>query len=146
MALVKWDPMGELTTFRQQMDRLFDSFLGREISTPSLERWNPSLEMSETSDEILVKIDVPGIEEKDISLTLSGDNLVVKGERKMEKEEKDKHYHKIETSYGAFQRVLPMPVSVDPEKIKAELKGGVLSIHLAKKAELKPREIPVVTK
>ena len=147
MALVKWEPFsGELATFRRQMDRLFESFFGREPLGWPEERIAPPVDVAETTEEILVKVEVPGIDEKDLSLTLSGDNLLIKGERKAEKEEKDKHFHRKERWQGLFQRVIALPVSVDQEKISAEYKKGVMEIHLPKKPEVKPKEIPIKVK
>lgn len=143
MDLIKWEPFGELSTLRRQMDRLWDSFFGPEPALFERGRWVPPVDVSENKDEIVVKTEVPGIEEKDISVTLSGDNLMIKGERKSEKEEKDKQFHRMERSYGTFQRVIGLPIAVDPEKIKANYVRGVLEIHLPKKAEGKPREIPI---
>lgn len=143
MAIVKWEPLGELTTLRRQMDRLMESFFGREPLVFEREKWIPAVDVAETENEVVVKVEVPGIDEKDLSVTLSGDNLMIKGERKSEKEEKSKHFHRIERSCGSFQRVIGLPVSVDPEKIKANYVKGVLEVHLPKKAELKPKEIPI---
>ena len=143
MDLIKWEPFGELSTLRRQMDRLLESFFGREPMLFERERWVPSVDVAETKDEIVVKAEVPGMEEKDISVSLSGDNLMIKGERKSEKEEKDKQFHRIERSHGAFQRIIGLPVAVDSDKIKANYVKGVLEIHLPKKAEVKPKEIPI---
>ena len=143
MAIVKWEPFGELSTLRRQMDHLMESFFGREPMFYERERWIPAVDVAETKDEIVVKVEAPGMDEKDISVTLSGDNLMIKGEKKSEKEEKDKHFHRIERCCGSFQRVIGLPVSVDQEKIKANYTKGVLEICLPKKAEAKPKEIPI---
>jgi|LGVC01.1.fsa_nt_gb HSP20 family protein len=143
MAIVKWEPFGELSTLRRQMDHLMESFFGREPMFYERERWIPAVDVAETKDEIVVKVEAPGMDEKDISVTLSGDNLMIKGERKSEKEEKDKHFHRTERYCGSFQRVIGLPVSVDQEKIKADYAKGVLEIRLPKKAEAKPKEIPI---
>jgi len=151
MAIVKWEPFGELSTLRRQMDHIMESFFGREPMIyererwiPAVrERWIPAVDVAETKDEIVVKVEAPGMDEKDISVTLSGDNLMIKGEKKSEKEEKDKHFHRIERCCGSFQRVIGLPVSVDQEKIKANYTKGVLDIRLPKKAEAKPKEIPI---
>lgn len=150
MAIVKWEPFGELSTLRRQMDHLIESFFGRESLSYERERWIPAVDVAETKDEIVVKVEVPGMDDKDISVTLSSDNLIIKGEKKSEKEEKDKHFHRIERCCGSFQRVINLPVAVDQEKIavdqekiKANYIKGVLEIHLPKKAEAKPKEIPI---
>lgn len=144
MHLTKWEPFGGLTSLRREMDRLFDSFFDRESRLPGASGdWTPRFDLVELKDSIVIKADLPGMDEKDVSVSLSGDNLVIKGERKAEKEEKDKQYHRIERSYGAFQRIIPLPVTVEAGNIKAEYNKGVLQVHLPKKPEAKPKEIPI---
>jgi HSP20 family protein len=93
-----------------------------------------------------VKVDVPGMEEKDLSVFVSGNDLIVKGERKLESEEKKKQYHRVERSSGMFHRMIPLPSTVDAGKIKAEDNKGVLEIHLPKKAGAKAKQIPLKVK
>jgi HSP20 family protein len=144
MHLTKWEPLGGLTNLRREMDRLFDSFFDRESRLPGVSGdWTPRFDLVELKDSIVIKADLPGMDEKDVSVSLSGDNLVIKGERKAEKEEKDKQYHRIERSYGAFHRIIPLPVTVEAGNIKAEYNKGVLEVHLPKKPEAKSREIPI---
>lgn len=128
------------------MDRLFDSFFGPTKTTlPTVAgQWTPRVEVVESDTGILVKVDVPGMEEKDLSV--SGDDLIVKGERKLESEEKKKHYHRVERSYGMFHRVIPLPSTVEAGKIKADYNKGVLEIHLPKKAGAKAKQIPINVK
>jgi len=137
MKLVKWEPFGGLESFRREMDRLFDSFFGQRT---------PRVDVVESDTEILVKVDIPGMEEKDLSVSVSGDDLIVKGERKLESEEKKKQYHRIERSYGTFHRVIPLPSTVDAAKINAEYNKGVLETHLPKKAGAKAKQIPISVK
>jgi HSP20 family protein len=147
MDITKWDPFGgELSSFRRQVDRLFDSFFGREPAFWPRERNLPPIDVVETAEEVVIKAELPDMEEKDVSLSLSGENLIIKGERKGEKEEKDKHFHRMERWCGIFERVVPLPVSVDEEKISAHYRKGVLEIHLHKKPEVKPRHIPITVK
>jgi HSP20 family protein len=146
MAIVRWEPFAELASMRRQMDRVMESLFGREAVPFGEERWIPPIDVTETADEILVKVDMPGVEDKDVSVKLSGDNLIIRGERKSEKEEKDKNYHRVERVYGSFERVVGLPVSVDPAGIKAEYNKGVLAVHMPKKAEVKPKEIPITVK
>ena len=143
MELTKWEPLYEHSSLRRQMERFWESFFGREAKEYYEEGFIPYLDVAENENEILVKVDVPGIDEKDISVNLSGDNFIIKGERKEEKEEKEKHYHRVERSYGNFQRVVALPVSVSAEKINAEFENGVLEVHLPKKEEAKLKEIPI---
>ena len=141
MDVVKWDPFRELSVVRDQMDRLMGSFfLGSRLSGDA---WAPDLDVSETDEEILVKADLPGIDEKDLSVSLSGTNLLIKGDKKEKKEEKGKQFHRIERSFGSFQRTVALPVAVDSSRIKAEYSKGVLEVHLPKKPEVKPQQIPV---
>ena len=144
MDLIRWEPFKELSSIRRQMDRLLDTLFEREEGPAGI--WAPEIDVSENSEEFVVKADIPGISEKDLSVTLSGDNLIIKGERKEEKEEKGKHFHRVERRYGSFQRSIPIPVAVDPDKIKAEYSNGVLEIHLPKTAEAKPKEIKISVK
>ena len=146
MSIVKREILDDLVTFRRQMDHLVDSFLGQGEFNLKKGEWVPAIDEVETDNEILVKAELPGVEEKDVSVTLIGNTLRIKGEKKSEKAEKGKHVHRMESYYGAFERTLPLPVSVDAEKIKADYNKGVLEIHLPKKPELKPKEIPVIVK
>ena len=144
MAIVRWEPFRELSSLRREMDRLFDSFVGRgEGGERESVMLAPNVDVIETNEEITVKADLPGIDEKDLSVTLSENNLIVKGEKRSEKEEKDKHFHRLERRNGFFERVIPIPVSVDPAKITADYQNGVMEIHLPKKPEAKPKVIPI---
>jgi HSP20 family protein len=147
MDITKWDPFGgELSSFRRQVDRLFDSFFGREPSLWPRERAIPPIDVIETAEELVIKAEIPDVDEKDVSLSLSGENLIIRGERKVEKEEKDKHIHRMERWCGSFERVVALPVSVDQDEISAQYKKGVLEIRLPKKPEVKPRRIPITVK
>jgi len=143
MDLIRWEPFKELSSLRRQMDRLMDAFYEKE-SFENL-RFLPDLDVSETEDEIVVKADLPGIDEKDLRVTYSGNQLHIKGERKAEKEEKGKNFHTVERSSGNFERMIALPVEVEAEKVKAKYKKGVLEIHLPKKAESKAKAIPITT-
>jgi HSP20 family protein len=145
MALVPWRPLGDLSTLRREMDRLFERFFGEEFPSPELPRaeWTPRLDMSETKDDIVVKADIPGLEPKDLDVSLMGDTLTIKGEKKEEKEEKDEHRHVVERRYGAFSRMVRLPAPVAADKIKASFKNGVLTITLPKTEEAKQKAIPI---
>ena len=146
MDLIKWRPFRELNLMRREIDRLMDRFFDFDKELFDTELWAPEIDISETEDEYVVKADIPGINEKDLSVTLSGGNLTIKGERKEEKEEKKKHFHRIERRYGSFQRTIALPGEVDENKITAEYKDGVLEIHLPKTEKSKPKEIKVEVK
>ena len=144
MALVPWRPFEELTSFRREMDRLWDRFFSERPALEFLERgWEPSLDISETKGDLVVKAELPGIDPKDIDISLAGDTLTIKGEKKQEKEEKEENYHRIERSYGAFSRMVKLPMSVQNDKIKASYQNGVLKITLPKSEEEKKKQIKI---
>jgi len=135
-------------SFRSEMDRLFDRF-GSGFGFPSLRRmfdiepgWRssftfstPAIDMSEDEKAYKISAELPGIDTRDIDVSVSGDMLVVKGEKRQEKEEKDKNYHFSERSYGSFQRAFELPASVDRNKVAADFSKGVLTITLPKTVE-----------
>ena len=145
MELTPWRPFGEgLTSLRNEMDRLFDRFFGEKTSIEPIEgRWIPALDIVETKNAIVINAEIPGIDPQDINISITGDTLTIKGEKKQEKEEKDENYHKIERSYGSFSRSIRIPVDIHSEKIEAKYKNGILKITLPKKEESKPKEIKV---
>lgn len=107
------------------------------------DQWMPTVDILEKDENLILRAELPGMDEKDIDLKLEGSVLTLKGERKLEKEEKKANYHRIESSYGTFTRSFTLPVTVDLEKITAEYKNGVLSVTIPQKPEVRPREIPV---
>lgn len=149
--LTTWKPFRELAPFRdfdrmrQDMDRLWGSFFERGISGRRGEMydWLPSLDVAETKNEIVVKAEVPGMESKDIDISLSDGVLTIKGEKKQEKEEKEEDYHLIERSYGSFTRSVQLPTKVRSDKIQASYKNGVLTITLPKSEEIKKKEVKI---
>src|SRR5262249_17484900 len=144
-VITRWDPFREFTTLQDRMNRLFQDSFGREgreeaLSTAS---FAPPVDVYEDEHSITLKIEVPGIEEKDIDVRVENNILTVIGERKFEKEEKQENYRRVERQYGSFTRSFTLPTTVDPEQISAEYDKGVLKIQLTKKAEAKPKQIKV---
>jgi HSP20 family protein len=126
------------------MDRLFDHFFEPGWpKLPELGEWEPTLDLSETKDAVIVKAELPGVEQKDIAVSLQEGMLTIKGEKEAEKEEKDKRYHRVERSYGAFFRSIRLPAAVDASKVAAAFKDGVLTVTLPKAPEAKGTTIPV---
>ncbi|MBE9541144.1 MAG: Hsp20/alpha crystallin family protein [Proteobacteria bacterium] len=135
MAIVKWDPLRDMVTLRDRMDRLFDNSLARLRGAEddmSLSTWSPSVDIYETAESIVIKAEVPGVKKEDISVEVKDDTLYLKGERKFEKDVKEENYHRMERSYGSFRRVFSLPATVAQEKVKANFKDGVLEIILPK--------------
>ena len=139
--LTPWRPFRELPALREEMDKLWNRFLGERTSMEPFRRsWTPSLDVSETKDNISVKAEIPGMEAKDIDISLSDRILTLKGEKKREKEEGDENCHFTERSYGAFSRTIQLPQEVQTDKIKASYKNGVLTVTLPKTEEAKAKE------
>ena len=129
-GLWKWDPFREMTPFFE--------------TAPELEfRFVPSFDVKETKEAYVFKADLPGIAEKDIEVSLSGNRLTVSGKREEEKKEEDEVYFTWERSYGSFTRSFTLPEGIDPDHVEADLKGGVLTIVAPKKLETKPHKVPV---
>ncbi|MBW2643466.1 MAG: Hsp20/alpha crystallin family protein [Deltaproteobacteria bacterium] len=147
MELAPWRPFGELSPFRKEVDRLWDRFLSETpFARTFTESWLPSVDILETKDNFVVKAELPGLEAKDVNVSISGDILTVKGEKKAEEEEKDEHYHRIERYSGSFQRVFQLPSGVKADKIEATFDKGVLKVTLPKVEEAKKKEIEVKVK
>jgi HSP20 family protein len=142
--LIPW--RGEIERLRNEMDRLYDRFFDwrplRRIGEAG--EW-PSVDVSETEKEILVKADVPGMEAKDIHVSIDGNVLTLQGERKQEKEQKGKNFHRVERSYGSFSRSINLPAVVAPQKAKASYKRGILKITLPKTQKGSAKKIEVKT-
>jgi len=146
MAIIRWDPFRDMVTLREKMNRMFeDVFAGRsEDKDLTASTWAPAVDIFETESELVMTVEVPGIDEKDIEIKIEDNTLTLKGERKFEKETKEENYHRIERSYGSFYRAFTLPNSIDPDKIQAEHENGVLKITMAKRLELKPRKVKIL--
>lgn len=142
MALTKYDPFS-LPDFPASW-RLFSDSINRLFSEPQSARpWSPSVDIVETDNDIILKADVPGINEKDIDIQIEDGTLTLMGERKFEEEKKGEGYHRIERAYGSFARTFALPDSVDTEKVSATYKNGVLTVRLPKKEVAKPKSVKV---
>jgi HSP20 family protein len=147
MELVPWRPFGELSSFRGEMDKLWNRFFHeRPFASTVSEEWLPSVDISETKDNFVVKAELPGLEAKDVNVSISGDLLTIKGEKKREDEEKGEHHYCVERYSGSFQRVFQLPSSVNSNKVEATFDKGVLKITLPKIEEAKKKEIEVKVK
>lgn len=148
--LARWDPFRDMASLHERVDRLFEETLGRlrgELGE-SFEgaTWTPAVDVVETENELVLKADLPGIDPKDVEINVENDTLSLRGERKYEKDVKEKDYRRLERAYGSFVRSFTLPGTVDSEKIAAEYKNGVLEIKLPKRAEAKPKQIKVAVK
>jgi len=148
-GLIPWRPFREL----EEMERRFEDILGRP-SLPSVWRripmvemgWTPAIEVFEKEDKFVVKTELPGMKEEDIDISVVGDTLTIKGERKAESEVKEEDYYCCECSYGSFSRSIAVPSNVDAKKIEASYGDGILEVSLPKAPEVKPKKIAVSAK
>ena len=144
MAIVRWDPFRELMDMQNQMNRLFRDFGGTGTREEAIgTNFVPAVDVYEDEHGITLKMEVPGIDEKDIDVRLENNVLTVTGERKFEKEEKQENFQRVERRYGSFTRSFTLPNTVDTETVHADYEKGVLKIQLAKRAEAKPKQIKV---
>jgi HSP20 family protein len=145
MPIIRWDPFQELNLITSRMNRLFHDTYGQGSTEENLttSAFVPPVDIYEDEHNITLKIEVPGIEQKDMDVRLENNTLTVRGERKFEKEEKEENFHRLERRYGSFYRAFTLPNTVDADSVKADYDNGLLKITLAKKAEAKPKQIKV---
>ena len=142
--ITRWEPFRELNTLQDRLNRLFqDSYARGTDELMTTGNFVPAVDVYEDEQAITLKVEVPGIEQKDIDIRVENNTLTVRGERKLEQEEKEENFHRIERRYGSFVRSFTLPNTVDTEKVTAEYENGVLRIRLAKRAEAKPKQIQV---
>ena len=142
--ITRWDPFREFVTLQSRMNRLFhDSFGDTREEALTTNTFAPPVDVYEDEHNITLKIEAPGIDEKDIDVRIENNTLTVHGERKFEKEEKEENYRRVERQYGSFTRTFTLPQTVDQDSVQANYEKGVLKIQLAKKAEAKPKQIKV---
>ena len=142
-TITRWDPFRDLVQLQDRVNRLFqESATGREegFNTPS---FVPPVDIYEDEHNIVLKVEVPGVEQKDLDIRIENNTITIRGERKIEKETKEENYHRVERRYGSFQRSFGLPNTVNPEQVTADYENGILKVTLAKRAEAKPKQIKV---
>jgi HSP20 family protein len=145
MALVRWDPVRDLDSLQDDMNRLFDRFFGDRPGDGGSQarRWMPAMDLAETENDLVLRADLPGMSEDDIDIEVKDGVLTVSGERKAEQEEKGEGYHRVERAFGTFSRSLSLPDGVDPDKVEAKFEDGVLEVRIPKPAETKPTRVQI---
>jgi HSP20 family protein len=142
MAITRWDPYREVVVLQNRLNSLFRDF--NEGDNPlTTASFVPAVDIYEDAQKVVLKLEVPGIEEKDLDIRVENHTLTVKGERKFEKEEKEENFHRIERRYGSFYRSFTLPSTVDTESVNAAYNAGVLKLELKKKPEAQPKQIKV---
>src|SRR6202011_321849 len=143
-VLTRFYPYRELNTLQDRVNRLFhESFSGGRDESLATSSFAPAVDVYEDEHNVTLKIEVPGVDEKDIDVRVENNVLTVHGERKFEKEEKEENFRRVERQYGSFTRTFTLPSTVDAEHVSANYEKGVLKIALPKKAEAKPKQIKV---
>jgi HSP20 family protein len=143
--LTRWEPMREMITLREAMDRLFDDAFTRPMSASGVSVI-PALDLYETSDEIVVRVNLPGMKSDDVQISVTGDMLTLRGEVKPAGNQKDVTYHILERKAGVFERTVTLPADVQAEKAKADFENGVLTITMPKSEIAKPKTISIKSK
>lgn len=146
MAIMRWDPFKDLLSLQEKMNRMFDESLGkRSTDQEGLidGAWRPPVDVLETEDSIILKAELPGVTRPDISVEVQDNMLILKGERHFERDTKEENFHRIERSYGKFFRSFSLPSEVDPEKVKASFKDGVLEVIVPKVGKAKAKQVEV---
>jgi HSP20 family protein len=153
MTLVKWNPARELLNVEREFNKLFNTFnqrFGFDDSTMNEELenavWSPLTDISENKDQYILKMDLPGVSKENLKLSFHDGELIISGERKQEKEDKDSKYHRIERTYGKYFRSFTLPQTIQADKINAEFKDGQLTITVPKSEEAKPKELEIKVK
>jgi HSP20 family protein len=146
MALVRWEPVRELSSLQSEMNRLFNTFFDTPTTGANgggARRWVPSMDLVETDEHFVLRADLPGLTEADVSIELEDNVLTVSGERKTEHEDKKEGFYRMERSFGQFRRSLTLPEGVDADKIAARFDKGVLEVRIPKPEERKPRRVAI---
>ena len=149
MSIVRWEPFRDLLTTQDRFNRLFNGTFSRffdEGAELGVRSWAPPVDIYETENELVLKADLPDVNLEDIEVRVENETLMLKGERKFEKDESVRGYHRIERSYGSFTRSFSVPATVDADKVGAEFKNGVLTVTLPKKEAAKPRQVKIEVK
>ncbi len=143
-TITRWDQARGLTSLQDQVNRLFEDNFTRDRSGPAdLANWAPLVDIYETENELVVKADLPDLQDKDIDVRVENNTLTIRGERKFEKDVNEDNYLRIERAYGSFVRSFSLPNTVSSENIRADYSNGVLTLHMAKLEESKPKQIKI---
>lgn len=142
-SITRWDPFRNVSSLQEQVNRWFESSLPNRGDNSALTTWAPVVDIYETESELVLKADLPDINEKDLDVRVENNMLSIRGERKFEQQVKEDNYLRIERRYGSFSRSFGLPNTLNTEAIKAEYKNGVLTVELPKRAESKPKQVKI---
>jgi HSP20 family protein len=144
MAIVRWDPGRELDSLQSDMNRLFDGFFGGRLGDGgATRRWIPAMDLVETDDHLVLRADLPGMDEDDLEIEVKDGVLTISGERKAEHEQKTEGFYRVERAFGSFSRSLSLPDGIDAEKVSANFDRGVLEVKIPKPEQTKPHRVQI---
>jgi HSP20 family protein len=146
MALIRWEPVAELNTIQNEMNRLFNTFFDQPAPGSrgsGARRWIPAMDLIETADQYVLRADLPGLSDEDVNVQLQDSVLTVSGERKAENDQQQEGYYRLERAFGAFSRSLTLPEGVNPDGVSARFDRGVLEITIPKPEQKKPRQVRI---
>jgi len=145
MGIIRYDPFRDLRNLQEEVNRLFSNNISRDFGDEGIARgaWNPSVDIYENKDQIVLEAELPGMNREDFDLTVENNVITLRGERRFEKRDESDNYHRVERSYGSFSRSFTLPQTVTGESATAEYKNGVLRVTLPKREEVKARRIEV---
>jgi len=143
VSMERWDPFRNVSDIQEEVNRLLAGFLGRPTPATDVRSWAPAVDMHETKDDFVLKFELPGVKDKDVSLSITEDLLTVKGERAFTGDSEGENARHIERVYGKFERSVRLPMPVQAEKVKATYRDGVLEVKLPKAEEVKPKAIKI---
>ena len=145
MTIVRWNPLHDMATNQERFSRLLDGFYSRPQEDLTRSAWVPAVDIySNGQHELVLKAELPDMKEEEIGLTIEDNTLTLSGEKKLDTEVTEEHFHRIERSYGAFARTFALPPTVDADKVSAQYKAGVLTVRLPLREEAKPKQIKVL--
>jgi HSP20 family protein len=133
MALIRWQPFQEVETLHRQMNQMFDELMASERQSAT--SWQPAIELQDTEDNLVLRLEIPGVDGKDIDIHVTREAVAISGEHRFEKKTQEKGFFRSEFRYGNFQRVIPLPVPIQNDQVKADFKNGVLTLTMPKVAE-----------
>ena len=146
MALIRWEPVAELNSIQNEMNRLFNTFFEQPApgrGNGGARRWMPAMDLVETADHYVLRADLPGLSDEDVNVQLEDNMLTISGERKAEHESEQEGYYRLERAFGAFSRSLTLPDGVESDGVQAHFDRGVLEIRIPKPAQKKPRQVQI---
>jgi HSP20 family protein len=144
MALIRWEPAREINSLQSEMNRLFNTFFDVPPGNGGgVRRWVPAMDLVETDEHFVLRADLPGLTQNDVSIELEDNVLTISGERRSEHEERKEGYYRVERASGTFSRALTLPEGVDPQGVEAAFENGVLEVRVPKPEERKPRKVAI---